>query len=102
MEFQHVDVFADTPYAGNSVTVFLTEGIVAAGQMLAITQEFRHFESIFLWPAAADSRRRARVFDLEGELDLPATPSWGPRQPCTIAPAVTRRGGGRSNCPPRP
>lgn len=77
MEFQHVDVFADTPYAGNSVTVFLAEGTVAAGQMLAITQEFRHFESIFLWPAAADSRWRARVFDLEGELDFAGHPVLG-------------------------
>ena len=77
MEFQHVDVFADTTYAGNSVTVFLAEGTVAAGQMLAITQEFRHFESIFLWPAAADSRWRARVFDLEGELDFAGHPVLG-------------------------
>ena len=77
MEFQHVDVFADTTYAGNSVTVFLGEGTVAAGQMLAITQEFRHFESIFLWPAAADSRWRARVFDLEGELDFAGHPVLG-------------------------
>jgi Phenazine biosynthesis-like protein len=77
MEFQHVDVFADTPYAGNSVTVFLIEGTVATGQMLAITQEFRHFESIFLWPAADDSRWRARVFDLEGELDFAGHPVLG-------------------------
>jgi trans-2,3-dihydro-3-hydroxyanthranilate isomerase len=88
MEFQHVDVFADTPYAGNSVTVFLTEGTVAAGQMLAITQEFRHFESIFLWPAAADSRWRARVFDLEGELDFAGHPVLG------AAAALHDRAGG--------
>jgi trans-2,3-dihydro-3-hydroxyanthranilate isomerase len=88
MEFQHVDVFADTPYAGNSVTVFLAEGTVAAGQMLAITQEFRHFESIFLWPAAADSRWRARVFDLEGELDFAGHPVLG------AAAALHDRAGG--------
>ena len=72
-----MDVFADIPYAGNSVTVFLTEGTVATGQMLAITQEFRHFESIFLWPAATDGRWRARVFDLEGELDFAGHPVLG-------------------------
>jgi trans-2,3-dihydro-3-hydroxyanthranilate isomerase len=88
MEFQHVDVFADIPYAGNSLTVFLTEGTVATGQMLAITQEFRHFESIFLWPAATDGRWRARVFDLEGELDFAGHPVLG------AAAALHDRAGG--------
>jgi len=77
MEFQHVDVFADTPFTGNSLTVFLTDGTVATGQMLSITREFRHFESIFLWSAAADSRWQARVFDLEGELDFAGHPVLG-------------------------
>src|SRR6516164_2862081 len=83
MEFQHVDVFADTPFTGNSVTVFLADGAdgagsaVAAGQMLSITQEFRHFESIFLWPTADDSRWRARVFDLADELDFAGHPVLG-------------------------
>jgi trans-2,3-dihydro-3-hydroxyanthranilate isomerase len=77
MEFQHVDVFADSPFTGNSLTVFLTDGTVATGQMLSITREFRHFESIFLWPAAADGRWQARVFDLEGELDFAGHPVLG-------------------------
>jgi trans-2,3-dihydro-3-hydroxyanthranilate isomerase len=77
MQFQHVDVFADAPFTGNSVTVFLAEGTAATGQMLSITREFRHFESIFLWPTAAGSRWRARVFDLDGELDFAGHPVLG-------------------------
>jgi PhzF family phenazine biosynthesis protein len=77
MQFQHVDVFADTPFTGNSVTVFLADGPVDTGQMLTITQEFRHFESIFLWPTAAGRRWRARVFDLEDELDFAGHPVLG-------------------------
>jgi len=77
MQFQHVDVFADDPFTGNSVTVFLADGTAASGQMLSITREFRHFESIFLWPTAAGSRWRARVFDLEGELDFAGHPVLG-------------------------
>ena len=94
MEFQHVDVFADTPFTGNSVTVFLADGTgsaggaVAAGQMLSITQEFRHFESIFLWPTADDSRWRARVFDLADELDFAGHPVLG------AAAALHDRAGG--------
>ncbi len=77
MDFQHVDVFADAPFTGNSVTVFLLGGALATGQLLAITQEFRHFESIFLRPAADETHWRARVFDLIEELDFAGHPVLG-------------------------
>jgi PhzF family phenazine biosynthesis protein len=77
MDFQHVDVFADTPFTGNSLTVFLSDGAVTAGQMLSVTREFRHFESIFLEPTAAEDRWRARVFDLEEELGFAGHPVLG-------------------------
>jgi trans-2,3-dihydro-3-hydroxyanthranilate isomerase len=88
MEFQHVDVFAETPFTGNSLTVFLADGTVTTGQMLSITREFRHFESIFLWPAADDRRWRARVFDLADELDFAGHPVLG------AAAALHDRAGG--------
>jgi trans-2,3-dihydro-3-hydroxyanthranilate isomerase len=77
MDFQHVDVFADAPFTGNSVTVFLGSGTLATGRMLAITREFRHFESIFLRPAADEARWQARVFDLIEELDFAGHPVLG-------------------------
>ena len=77
MEFQHVDVFADTPFTGNSVTAFFSDGTLTAGQMLSITREFRHFESIFLEPAGDETRWRARVFDLVEELDFAGHPVLG-------------------------
>jgi trans-2,3-dihydro-3-hydroxyanthranilate isomerase len=77
MDFQHVDVFADAPYTGNSLTVFLSDGAVTAAQMLSVTREFRHFESIFLEPTAAQDRWRARVFDLEEELGFAGHPVLG-------------------------
>jgi PhzF family phenazine biosynthesis protein len=84
MDFQHVDVFADTPFTGNSLTVFLSDGpvsradgAVSAAQMLSVTREFRHFESIFLEPTAAQDRWRARVFDLEEELGFAGHPVLG-------------------------
>jgi PhzF family phenazine biosynthesis protein len=77
MDFQHVDVFADAPFTGNSVTVFLLGGTLATGQLLAITQEFRHFESIFLRPAADETHWQARVFDLIEELDFAGHPVLG-------------------------
>src|SRR5262249_10128752 len=77
MDFQHVDVFADTPFTGNSVTAFLNGGTLATGQMLSITREFRHFESIFLQPAGDETSWRARVFDLIEELDFAGHPARG-------------------------
>jgi trans-2,3-dihydro-3-hydroxyanthranilate isomerase len=77
MDFEHVDVFADAPFTGNSVTVFLGGGTLATAQMLSITREFRHFESIFVQPAGDETRWRARVFDLEEELGFAGHPVLG-------------------------
>lgn len=77
MDFQHVDVFADAPFTGNSVAVFLSSSTLATGQMLAITREFRHFESIFLRPTADETRWQASVFDLIEELDFAGHPVLG-------------------------
>jgi trans-2,3-dihydro-3-hydroxyanthranilate isomerase len=77
MEFQHADIFADAPFTGNSVTVFLGGHALAASQLLAITREFRHFESIFLQSAGDEACWQARVFDLAEELDFAGHPVLG-------------------------
>ena len=74
LEYHHVDVFAPKPFSGNSLTVFLDVGSLHRSQMLRITQEMRHFESIFLSPAGAPNTYRAQVFDLTGEPDFRGTP----------------------------
>ena len=45
--------------------------------MLRITQEMRHFESIFLSPAGPPNTCHAQVFDLAGELDFAGHPLLG-------------------------
>jgi trans-2,3-dihydro-3-hydroxyanthranilate isomerase len=77
MDFQHVDVFASGPFSGNSLTVFFATAWPAADQMLAITREFRHFESIFITPGANEGRWRARIFDLTQELRFAGHPLLG-------------------------
>jgi trans-2,3-dihydro-3-hydroxyanthranilate isomerase len=77
MDFQHVDVFATEAFTGNSLTVFISDGSPSAGQLLTITQEFRHFESVFLTATQAADRWQARVFDLFGELDFAGHPVLG-------------------------
>lgn len=77
MDFQHVDVFADAPFTGNSVTVFLGTSSLATGQMLTITREFRHFESIFLRPGTDESRWQATIFDQVQQLEFAGHPILG-------------------------
>ncbi|MFJ9968862.1 PhzF family phenazine biosynthesis protein [Streptomyces avermitilis] len=75
--YRHVDVFASAPFTGNSLAVFTESGSFSCEQMLAITQELRHFESIFITPTEAPDTFQARVFDLFEELDFAGHPILG-------------------------
>lgn len=75
--YHHVDVFADAAYTGNSLAVFIDPPSLDSGQMLRITQELRHFETIFVTTLAEPDTVRARVFDLSGELDFAGHPVLG-------------------------
>ncbi|MEU3556769.1 PhzF family phenazine biosynthesis protein [Streptomyces fragilis] len=77
LRYRHVDVFADTAFTGNSLAVFPDAAGLSAEQMLAITQELRHFETIFLSGADGAPTVAARVFDLFGELDFAGHPLLG-------------------------
>lgn len=72
LTYHHVDVFADRPYTGNSLAVFLDPPPLDPRQMLAVTQELRHFETAFVWDA-----RRIRIFDLFEELPFAGHPVLG-------------------------
>jgi trans-2,3-dihydro-3-hydroxyanthranilate isomerase len=76
-EFHHVDVFSASAYAGNSLAVFVDPPPLTASQMLRITQELRHFESIFVQTPADTETVPARVFDLLDELDFAGHPVLG-------------------------
>jgi len=75
--YHHVDVFADVGYTGNSLAVFIDPPPLGTGQMLRITQELRHFETIFVTTLTGPGTVRARVFDLFGELDFAGHPVLG-------------------------
>jgi len=77
LNYHHVDVFSPRPYSGNSLSVFQNAAPLSPAQMLAVTQEMRHFESIFLAPTDSPRRYRARVFDLISELNFAGHPIIG-------------------------
>ena len=77
LTFRHVDVFTETPYAGNGLIV-VSGGVDApAQQLLAITRELRQFETIFVAPLADGRRVRARIFTAEEELPFAGHPVIG-------------------------
>ncbi|WP_448321182.1 PhzF family phenazine biosynthesis protein [Streptomyces sp. CO7] len=80
LRYRHVDVFAGTAFTGNSLAVLPDAAGLSSEQMLAITQELRHFETIFLsGVGGVDGGREisARVFDLFEELDFAGHPVLG-------------------------
>lgn len=80
INFIHCDVFAAKPYSGNSLAVFTDSEGLTGEQMLTITQEMRHFESIFL--SENNGQISARVFDLFEELPFAGHPIIGAA--CTL------------------
>jgi hypothetical protein len=65
LDYMHVDVFADHPYRGNPLPVFVNPGPRSSAQMLQITQELRHFEAIFL-ESTADPSHQQEWSQLQG------------------------------------
>jgi trans-2,3-dihydro-3-hydroxyanthranilate isomerase len=77
LAYRHVDVFAARPLSGNGLTVFRLKTDLPAALLLAIAQEMRQFESIFLYPADGQHRYRARIFTMEEELGFAGHPVIG-------------------------
>ncbi len=75
--YVHVDVFAPAPFRGNSLAVFPSAPDLTPEQMLRITQELRHFETIFLQSVPCQGAVDARVFDLMQELPFAGHPVIG-------------------------
>lgn len=72
--FHMVDVFASRAFSGNSLAVFLDH--FTPKEMLEITQEFRHYESIFVKLTGHD-RADVRIFTVQEELEFAGHPLLG-------------------------
>lgn len=74
-KFMLCDVFATKAYSGNSLAVFMDNKPLSDDQMLTMTQELRHFESIFIHEE--NGRLTARIYDLFEELPFAGHPIIG-------------------------
>ncbi len=76
MRYFHVDVFSSNALQGNGLTVVFPESELSSDIMLKITQEFKQFETIFIYPKQ-DGYYPSRVFTVEEELDFAGHPILG-------------------------
>lgn len=72
----HVDVFASQPLSGNGLTVFMAADGWTPELMQQLTQEMKHFESVFLSEITGTSAT-ARIFTVEEELPFAGHPVLG-------------------------
>ena len=75
MKCKLVDVFTHQKLQGNGLTIFYDFDELSGSDMLALTQEMRQFESIFL--SQNEDGFRARIFTVEEELDFAGHPLLG-------------------------
>jgi trans-2,3-dihydro-3-hydroxyanthranilate isomerase len=75
MLYYHVDVFSSKTLSGNGLTVVFPDQPLPEGRMLAIAQELRQFETIFIHQNAGSFM--ARIFTVEEELNFAGHPVLG-------------------------
>jgi PhzF family phenazine biosynthesis protein len=78
LEFRHVDVFTDAPFAGNGLIVlFGSPDEVRAQALISVTAEMRQFELIIAGFQPEGRRVPARIFTAEEELPFAGHPVIG-------------------------
>jgi PhzF family phenazine biosynthesis protein len=76
--FRHVDVFADEPYRGNGLIVMFCRTLdYTVGQLRAVAEEMRQFETIFVRTDGDSRAVAARIFTVEEELPFAGHPVIG-------------------------
>ena len=76
LSYDVVDVFAETPYAGNQLAVVHGADGLSDAQLLAIAREFNYSETTFPVPGA-EGRYAVRIFTPGGELPFAGHPTLG-------------------------
>ena len=76
LEYDVVDVFAETPFAGNQLAVVHGAGDLPDAALLAIAREFGFSETTFPTPVD-DGRYRVRIFTPGGEIPFAGHPTLG-------------------------
>ncbi|WP_235451269.1 PhzF family phenazine biosynthesis protein [Gemmobacter sp. LW-1] len=91
LEFHTLDVFTETPFAGNPLAVVLGADVLSARQMQVIAREFNLSETIFVQPPVNPAHTaRVRIFFPTAEIPFAGHPTIG----CAILLATRAHGPG--------
>ncbi|MEQ1439189.1 PhzF family phenazine biosynthesis protein [Fontimonas sp. SYSU GA230001] len=78
LPYHILDVFTDTPYAGNPLAVVLQADALSPAQMLAVAREFNLSETVFVRaPRAATAAAQLRIYTPARELPFAGHPTVG-------------------------
>ena len=77
MRYLHLDVFTDSPFAGNQLAVFPDPPELSTEQMQLVAKEMNFSESTFIYPAASGGDARMRIFTPGEELPIAGHPTVG-------------------------
>jgi PhzF family phenazine biosynthesis protein len=76
MKHFHVDVFSERPLSGNGLSVVFPDRELDAATLLGIAQEFKQFETSFVYPPQG-GRNPTRIFTVQEELAFAGHPVLG-------------------------
>ncbi|HUO02306.1 MAG TPA: PhzF family phenazine biosynthesis protein [Rhizomicrobium sp.] len=76
-DFIQVDVFTQTPLAGNPLACFPNANDLSDDQMQAIARELNHSETTFVLSPTAGGDARVRIFSTTAELPFAGHPTLG-------------------------
>jgi trans-2,3-dihydro-3-hydroxyanthranilate isomerase len=78
LQYEHLDVFADAPFQGNQLAVFMESAGLDARTMQRIANEMAFAETTFVFPAESpDTDARVRIFTPSRELPMAGHPTIG-------------------------
>lgn len=76
VQYYHLDVFSATPLCGNGLTVVLATSDLNTESMLKMAQEFKQYETAFIFPYENGSYP-VRIFTIQEELNFAGHPILG-------------------------
>ena len=77
LSYVHVDVFAEAPFGGNPLCVFLDGSSLSAAEMQAIALELNHSETTFLLAPERGGAAKVRIFTPAVEIPFAGHPVLG-------------------------
>jgi trans-2,3-dihydro-3-hydroxyanthranilate isomerase len=72
-----VDVFTDTPLAGNQLAVFTDARGIPEDTLQPLAREMNFSETVFVYPTSGDAHARIRIFTPEVEVPFAGHPTLG-------------------------